>query len=205
MAEEDSEHGVDPAKPLLLASDGFGPLLERNYWGVIRASRLKPSQVMKLVSRKFAEFAPAELCRFARTDEQEGVSLTVGDELDIDIMGAGFAQVRVIQQDMQSFTVATLEGHPEAGRVTFGSYRNVKSDVIFHIRSRARSSTQMTYLGFLAAGEPMQTNTWTDFVSAVATTVGAGVVGEIQAETQVLEEDPHDDPRHDPTFVAQGD
>ena len=57
-----------------------------------------------------------------------------------------------------------LTGHPEAGRITFGAYRTVDGDVVFHIRSRACSSSLFNYLGFLVGGDPMQTATWTDFV-----------------------------------------
>ncbi len=92
--------------------------------------------------------------------------------------------MRVVHLDRQSFTVATLRGHPEAGRITFGAYRNPRGDVIFHIRSRARSSSSTRYFGFLAAGEPMQTSTWGELINRVAASVGEGVIGFIQAQTE---------------------
>lgn len=110
-----------------------------------------------------------------------------------------------MHRDSNSFTLATVIGHPEAGRITFGSYRNSRGDVIFHIRSRARSGTRMQRAGFLTLGEAMQTNCWTDFISNVAATVGNGVQGWVHAETIRLKRDETDDEVRGPTFVAQSD
>ena len=99
-------------------------------------------------------------------------------------------------------------GHPEAGRITFGSYRNDAGDVIFHIRSRARSSSIFTYVGFLVGGDPMQTESWTVFVNNVAVACGTGVEGEVHAETRVVpkeEWEPADESMDAPTFVALAD
>ena len=113
--------------------------------------------------------------------------------------------VTVIHEDDQSLTLGTLVGPPEAGRITFGSYRNAADDVIFHIRSRARSTTAIKRLGFLAIGDAMQTNTWTDFIRNVASLAGASIAGAIHADTESVEELPADDePLREPTFVATG-
>jgi len=128
----------------------------------------------------------------------------LGEDLRVRIAGAGQTYVRVTNQDKQTLTLATLEGHPEAGRITFGAYRNDLGDAIFHIRSRARSSTRSLYCGFLLVGNPMQTTTWTDFVGTVAWTFGDGVWGFIHAETAAIADEP-DDHVYKPTFRASGD
>ncbi|WNG46133.1 DUF1990 family protein [Archangium minus] len=190
---------------VLSAVDGAGPLLQRDYWALIDRCRCSPSELMELVSARFAEFAPEELVVFTPEDER-GRPLERGDELRVRIRGAGTFHVRVIHKDRQSITLATLPGHPEAGRITFGAYRNERGDVIFHIRSRARSGSRVMYLGFRTGGEAMQTNTWTDFVNTVALTVGEGVIGFIHAETTAMKEEHEraDDVRG-PTFLARGD
>lgn len=133
-------------------------------------------------------------------------NMSLGSELDIAIVPAHQACVRVVHEDAQSFTLATLEGHPEAGRITFGAYRNPKGDVIFHIRSRARSSSTAGYLGFLAIGDAMQTNTWTDFITNAAAVAGARIRGVIHADTDEVEPTAEDDhPLDTPTFRAVGD
>ena len=195
------------ADELLLPEQGAGPLLQRDYWAVIQDARCGPAELMAWVQQRFAEFAPAELCVFERQGPQCATQpFELGEELTVRIQGAGTFGVRVIHKDRQSFTLATLPGHPEAGRITFGAYRNAPGDVIFHIRSRARSGSLFHYVGFLAGGEAMQTNTWTEFVTRAATTAGSGVVGVVHAETAALADEPDDgDPERGPTFVARGD
>jgi len=184
---------------LQLATQGAGPLLQRDYWCVIRNCRYSPRQIVATVRRHFPVFAPAELVVF-RPPSTEGLSL--GDVVDLRIAGAGPAQVRVIHVSEQSFTLATMSGHPEAGRITFGAYRNLRGDVVFHIRSRARSNSPFRRAGFVAAGEVMQTLTWSDFVNRVAVAFGEGVVGFVHAETSPCDEEPPDLARNAPTYLA---
>ena len=196
-----NDHENTPAKEPSLAREGHGPLLQRDYWAVIHRSQLTPAELMQLLAARFAEFAPVELCRFRRTGQ---ASLSIGDELEVAIRGAGQFAVRVIHQDAQSLTLATLARHPEAGRITFGAYHNPRGEVIFHIRSRARSRSPSSYLGFRTLGEAMQTNTWTEFVQRVANTAGEGVRGELHAVTTEIADEPEELARSSPTFAARG-
>lgn len=189
---------------LLPARLGVGPLLQRDYWAVIDRCRLTPAEVIDLVACRFEAFAPAEVVHFARHGPP-GQPLAPGDELDVHIAAAGLFAVRVLHVDERSLTLGTVEGHPEAGRITFGAYRNDFGDVLFHIRSRARSRTRLHYAGFLALGDAMQTACWTGFVNAVANTTGDGVVGFVHATTSRLaRDDDEGGAAHAPTFVARG-
>lgn len=187
---------------LVPAHEGAGPLLQRDYWAVIRHCRLTPSEVMFLVSRRFADFAPKRIAEF--TALSTGRPLQVGDELEVKIALAGTFRVRVLHLDALSFTLGTLRGHPEAGRITFGAYRNAHDDVIFHIRSKARSSSKLRYLGFVSAGDAMQTETWVEFVNNVAVTTGEGVVGNVYADRVTIPDEPADpEALCTPTFTAK--
>jgi hypothetical protein len=161
---------------------------------------------MERVASQFWEFPPEELVVFRRADGTRA-PLEVGDELHVHIRMAGTFRVRVLHKDTNSLTLGTLVGHPEAGRITFGAYRNELGDVLFHIRSLARSGSRGHRVGFLAAGEAMQTNTWTDFVNNVAWTVGEGVMGYVHAETvrRKSGRQPEDEAPCSPTFIARGD
>lgn len=195
----------DLAEGLLTAPGGYGKLLQRDYWAVIADCRLRPSEIASLVASRFPEFPPEELVSFRRSDGADA-PLEVGDELEVRIRWAGTFRVRVVHRDRNSLTIATLMRHPEAGRITFGSYRNDYGDVVFHIRSRARSGSREMLAGFLTTGEPMQTNTWTDFINRLAATVGDGVIGYIHAETREIPDEPRDpEVLVSPTFVARGD
>jgi hypothetical protein len=186
-------------------ADGRGPLLERDYWAVVRGVE-GPRELARVVAERFAEFPPPSLVRFGRRDgaAPDGEALQRGDELDVDIVGAGTFGVRVIHRDANSLTLATLDGHPEAGRITFGAYRNRWDDVVFHIRSRARAGSRSHYAGFLFAGDPMQTNTWSDFINRLAASVGDGVAGRIHAEKRRVREERGDREADAPTFIAEG-
>lgn len=198
-------HLQELAEGLLPAHRGYGTLLQRDYWAVIADCTLGPREVISLVVNRFWDFPPEELVTFLRADRTT-TPLEVGDELEVRIRWAGVFRVRVLHRDPNSITLGTLLGHPEAGRITFGAYRNDYGDVIFHIRSRARSGSRKMYMGFLSIGEPMQTNTWTDFINRLAVTVGAGVIGPIYAETRVIPEEPLDpESLRSPTFVARGE
>lgn len=176
---------------------------------MIARCRARPSEIMARVAESFWEFAPEKLCRFrpagsARYCERH--ALGVGDCMEIEVAMAGPCEVRVLHRDAQSLTLGTLVDHPEAGRITFGAYRNDVGDVVFHIRSRARSGSGPLYLGFIAVGEAMQTNTWSDYVNRVALTFGDGVVSRIHAETsEIPDEAPPSVIPIGPTFVARGD
>lgn len=197
MAETRSADGLQRQR------DGRGPLLERDYWAVIAEPAAGPEDLGALLARRLTAFPPPEIVHFTRPADADG-PLRVGDEIRVEILGAGTFGVRVIHQDERSLTVGTLPGHPEAGRITFGAYRNDDGDVVFHIRSRARSSSRSRLLGFLFAGDPMQTNTWSDFINRLALTFGAGVAGAVHAEKRQVEPEPGDDTMDRPTFVARG-
>ncbi len=194
----------DQTRDMQPATNGAGPLLQRDYWAVIAGSKLRPSEITDLLTERFPDFSPTELVTFRPANGCEP-PLKVGDELDIEIRMAGECGVRVVHRDRNSITLATLEGHPEAGRITFGAYRNERGDVVFHIRSRARASGITKYVEFLAGGDPMQTNTWVDFINAVSQTVGSGVVDGIRVEQTEVDDDDADAHQSGPTFVAKGD
>lgn len=194
---EELREGLQPA------SEGSGPLLQRDYWCVIRDCRFGPGELTSYVRRHFSRLPPEQLAEFEPPREGEA-PLELGDEMQIRLPGAGKVGVRVIHLTSSSFTVATLEGHPIAGRITFGAYRNDREDVIFHIRSRSRNASTLQYVGHVLAGEPMQSTTWTDFLDRLAHTVGDGVIGAIHEDTsKVPEEVERQDPLFSPTFIAE--
>ena len=195
---------TDQTREMQPATNGSGPLLQRDYWAVIAGAKLPPSGIIDLLAERFPEFAPAELVKFSLADGCTA-PIKVGDELEIEIRMAGECAVRVVHRDRNSLTLATLEGHPEAGRITFGAYRNDRGDVVFHIRSRARASGLTKYVEFLAGGDPMQTNTWVDFINALSMTVGSGVIESIHVEQTEVEDEAADEDQSEPTFVARGD
>jgi hypothetical protein len=182
------------------AALGAGLLLQRDYFAVLEPCPMSSSELMDHVKTHFRELAPDSFVTFSAP---EGIG--PGAHLDVRIAGAGDYRVRVVHSNAQSLTLATLGGHPEAGRITFGAYRHQSGGVVFHIRSRARSSSLTRLLGFLTVGEAMQTNTWTDFINNTATSAGARIVGTIKADTMEVPDTSDDETCDGPTFLAEGD
>lgn len=200
--EDEKKAERDAPRARRSASDGSGPLLQRDYWAVVSNCRIPPSEVGDVLATHFPDFSPTEIAAFSRPVDGER-PLEVGDELEVKIRMAGNFAVRVLHRDSNSITLGTLEGHPEAGRITFGAYPNEAGATVLHIRSRARSSTAVRFAEYIAAGEPMQMNTWTDFLNKLACTIGEEVLGDIHAETKEVEDEPDEDAPA-PTFLARG-
>jgi hypothetical protein len=203
-----SDNATDKMPPplaheVLLAQDGAGALLQRDYWAAIDGCSVCPAELMSDLRQRFCEFPPPDLVAFRRAENCDH-PLRVGDELEIVIRMAGECRVRVTHCDEHSLTLATLHDHPEAGRITFGCYRHESGSVIFHIRSRSRAGNAKFAAGFVTIGEAMQTNTWVDFVRTVASTYGAGVLSEVRADTSEVEPTAEDDNVRLPTFAAVG-
>lgn len=191
------------ADDLSRAAEGRGPLLQRDYWAVVAGCASAPSEVGALLAERFPAFAPEHIARFDRAPGHTG-PLEEGEELRVHIRMAGEFGVRVLHRDACSLTLGTVLGHPEAGRITFGAYRNDDGDIVIHIRSRARASSGRRFAEYLAVGEAMQTTMWADYISAVAGTIGEGVRGAIQVETQRIEDEPEAN-TYGPTYRAAGD
>lgn len=187
------------------ASQGHGPLLQRDYWAVLDREVRSATEAATCIASRFCDLSPPGMLRFERTGDSER-PLRPGDELEVHLPLAGTFGVRVTHKDRLSLTVVTLPGHPEAGRITFGAYPNREGEVVIHVRSRARSGTARRYFGFLAVGEPMQTITWSEFIDRLAAALGSRVRDVIHAETREVEETNEDGPDgiDRPTYRAVG-
>ena len=182
MARPD-ERGV------VYASQGFGPLLMRDYFAVIEGADCSPEQIGEMMRTRFEEFAPEETAAF-----RCGGQLDVGDEIDIRLALLGGCRVRVVHVDRCSLTLRTMKGHPEAGRITFGGGRDEQGRPTFRIRSRTRANGLVNLTGFLVMGKQMQARCWINFVGNVAEACGGRVDRAVKVRTTTVEEEPADRP-----------
>jgi hypothetical protein len=138
------------------AEEGLGPLLQRDYLGIIEGGKYSPEGVLDMVRGRFAEFSPSELAEFTRPD---GAShpLRPGDTMHVFMPGAGHAAVVVSLLDPRTFTLRTLEGHLEAGRITFGAERDAAGRLVFRIRSRSTISDLARLIAYRLLGIHVQT------------------------------------------------
>lgn len=178
------------------ATGGHGPLLQRDYWAVLDGASCDPEGILRQVSATFERHAPAVTAQFHRADAAEG-PLNVGEELAIQIALIGKCRVRVVHHTARSLTLRTLQGHPEAGRITFGAYRDEGGRLVFQIRSRTRAATRLNYLGYWLMGKQLQARCWINFIASVAERCGGTIVGRIHVRTNPIEEEPGDGPGDD--------
>lgn len=189
----------EPTK-IQTAAQGHGPLWQRDYWVEIQNSRCSPEELIKIVRREFPEFSPVELAEF---QFKQPAPLQPGNEMPVTIRGVGSSAVRCVHLEPRSFTLRTMEGHPEAGRITFGAYCQGQN-LIFRVRSRARSIDRVRGMGFKLGGHMMQAKTWLIFVERVAKRSGGEIVGEAQTSSQEVKSTLADLGELDtPTFIAK--
>jgi hypothetical protein len=200
MAMAESTQAGKGVEEVICAAQGCGPLLQREYRGVIVGTGQGPEEIATTVRRFFPTFAPSATAVFRRDDGATD-PLEVGDELDIRLALIGRCRVRVAHVDERSLTLATLKGHPEAGRITFGAYRDERGRIVFQIRSRTRANGYLKYLGYFLIGKQMQSRTWINFIWSLARAVGGSLQGPVQVATTRVEEEPADRGGSDePTF-----
>ena len=93
------------------ATEGFGPLLQRDYWGIFRGVQKSPPEISEAVRAHFADFSPRETATFRCCSDSSG-PLSIGDEMDIKIALLGWCKVRVVDVTECSLTLRTLAGTP---------------------------------------------------------------------------------------------
>jgi hypothetical protein len=181
------------------ASEGSGPLLQRDYRATFRGVDKTPEEVAEVLRARFTEFSPTETATFRRCGDSRA-PLEVGDEMEIRIALLGWCKVRVVHRDACSITLRTLQGHPEAGRITFGAFREGGKPA-FRILSRTRQASLLKYLGYLLMGKQLQARCWIKFIWRLAELLGGTVDGSVHVSTESTRERPSDWGEGDtPTF-----
>lgn len=176
----------EPTQPEQPAAQGAGPQLERRYFVDLERARLSPAQLMHAIQADLPHFSPALLASFEQQAGEPG-TLRVGDEFHIKIFGPWNGSVRVVQVSATRFELATLEGHPEAGRICFEVHHldERPGELRFEIRSQARSRDGLVAFAYdtLGGGRLMQEATWVEFCRRVAAASGGQARGGITVET----------------------
>jgi hypothetical protein len=192
-------------KGVTYATDGKGPLFEREYRVVIADAKVSPEEMADRVKRRFPEFSPVHTAAFCRADRGADEPLGVGEDMKILVALKGGCQVRVVHEDDRSLTMRTLKGHPEAGRITFLADRDEDGNLVFTIRSRTRAGDWLSLVGYMMLGKQMQALTWTRFLGNVVKESGGRQVGSIKVSTRKVEEREADGADLDsPTIAPRG-
>jgi Domain of unknown function (DUF1990) len=155
----DTSEFADQHQPL---DAGVGPMLHRSYAVRIVGSSMTPSALIDLVSAKLNQASP-EMAVFRKT-RGVGSALRQGDEFVVRMPGPWDGPVRVVRRDEDSFRLATLDGHLEAGEIEFRAAPDGHA-LRFEIESWARAGDRLSALLYnkLRLAKEIQLNMWSHF------------------------------------------
>jgi len=183
VADEPQVKGVDQ-QPV---SDGAGEIYHRRYEVDLENSERPATEIVRLMKRHLAELTPSILAHFEKSNGSED-ALRVGDEYEITMLGPWNGAVRVAESTPTSFTFVTLEGHPEAGRITFSAAGGEGAPMRAQIESwaRARDAAVATAYGTLGVGKQIQTEAWITFLQRLCTLAGVDGTPKVRVSDEVI-------------------
>jgi hypothetical protein len=173
------------------ASDGSGALIHRRYEIELPDRAVSRDIVLRLMQLHLTELAPAALANFEKSEGSDDV-FRVGDEYEITMLGPWNGAVRVAEMTRDSFTLVTLEGHPEAGHITFSVEENARSigGLLVRIESWARSRDRLVEAAYstLRIGKQVQTEVWITFLQRLAVLAGVTTRPEVRITNESIAE-----------------
>jgi uncharacterized protein (UPF0548 family) len=165
---------------------GAGPMFHRRY-----AARIADPEVdaRALIGRLCADpnrASPSEFASFKKLRGEEG-RMDVGDEYVVRMPGPWDGPVRVIERTPESFRLATLDGHLEAGQIRFSA--SGSDPLEFTIESWARSGDRLSDLLYdrLRMSKEIQLHMWTSFLERVVGLSGGRRHGCLDIHTRKVE------------------
>ncbi len=178
--------GVDDTE-VQRPQDGTGPLFHRRYITRIRDADVSAPALVAQLKTNLNQAAPTKFARFQRVLGDDA-RLRVGDEYVVRMPGPWDGPVRVIADDEQSFRLATLQGHLEAGQIEFRA-RAEDDSIVFEIESWARSGNRLCHLLYdkLRMAKEVQLHMWTSFLEGVTALAGGSMSGGVTIDTQRIE------------------
>jgi hypothetical protein len=171
------------------AADGAGHMMHRRYDIVLPGTQHTCDSLLRTIQQNFAELSPSALADFEKTHGSPW-QMRVDDEYTITMLGPWNGAVRVRACDAQAFTLVTLDGHPEAGHITFSvAPDNAVPDALrVRIESWARSRDALVDVAYatLGIGKQVQTEVWVTFLQRVSALAGLADAPEVQITSETL-------------------
>ncbi len=192
--QPDAEPARTPTVPLhsdeQCSADGTGALIHRCYEVSLPLTGLVAADLLRLMQRHLTELAPSALADFEKTIGSE-TSFRVGDEYNITMLGPWNGRVRVSELTELAFTLVTLDGHPEAGHITFSVGDSVPpgtARVQIESWARARDAIVNTAYATLGIGKQVQTEVWITFLQRLGALAGAADTPQVRITTEEIPE-----------------
>ncbi len=171
-------------------ADGCGPLVSRVYSVEIIEPELTAEELLARFAGRPEDFVPRHIAGFF-IDDRPATSLSVGDEVVVEIPGPWNGPVRVVDMGATSMLLATLDGHMEAGLIRFKvDGRPGTGRLRFEIRSWARAGDEFFKQLHLSIrlGQEAQTAMWVHTCDRAVAISGGRRVAPIRATTETLKD-----------------
>jgi hypothetical protein len=171
------------------AETGYGPLYHRFYRTRIRETTYTPAELVAAVAADIDRVAPTTFSSFQKVAGGAG-PIRPGEELTVRMAGPWDGPVRVVDVRPDSFWLATLDSHLEAGQIVFRARRDDEGLIIFEIESWARSRDRLVNLTYtkLRMAKEVQLHMWTSFLEGVVSLSGGRMTRGIDIHTRRVDE-----------------
>jgi hypothetical protein len=170
--------------------DGYGPLMHRCYVARVREGELTARELIRSFGEDPNRAAPGALCSFEKLRGAEG-ELREGDEFTVRIPGPWDGPVRAAEVRDTSFSLATLDGHLEAGRIRFAAHDLEDAGRLeIRIEAWARGGDRLSNLLFdrIRVNKEVQLHMWTSVLERLIGMSGGRRDGPLDITTRRVDE-----------------
>ena len=191
-ARDAAPQPASPAADTQQASSGWGALVHRQYEIRLAGTPHTVASLCQLMQQHLAELAPSALAAFEKS-EGSAHRFRIGDEYDITMLGPWNGRVRVEDVGIDRFTLITLDGHPEAGTITFSAHEASAPGgamrVMIESWARARDGVVQAAYRTFGLGRQVQTEVWITFLQRLGALAGVTGTPEVRITTEEISHD----------------
>jgi hypothetical protein len=165
--------------------DGIGPLMHRCYVAHVREAELTAGELIGTFARRPNRAAPTALVSFVKLHGEED-ELAVGDEFTVRIPGPWDGPVRVVDVAPTHFSFVTLDGHLEAGRISFSARDLAPGRLEVRIEAWARGGDRLSNLLFdhVPVNKEVQLHMWVSVLERLTRLSGGRRDGPLDITTR---------------------
>ncbi|HUR85891.1 MAG TPA: hypothetical protein VMY78_11140 [Solirubrobacteraceae bacterium] len=170
--------------------DGYGPLMHRSYVTRVQDAERTAEDLIDAFACEPNCASPSALASFVKLEGEEG-ALHVGDEFTVRMPGPWDGPVRTVEVGPGKFSFVTLDGHLEAGRISFEAIDLGPGRLEIRIEAWARGGDRVSNLLFdrLRVNKEVQLHMWTSVLEQLTELSGGRRDGRVAITTKRVDEE----------------